>query len=66
MRTLLQLALALACGYGALVAYVFVFQARLIYFPTIGGGPRVTPADIGLAYDEVRFQAADGPELSMI
>lgn len=63
MRTLLQIALALACGYGVLVAYVFFFQARLIYFPAVGGGPRVTPADIGLAYEEVRFHAADGPGL---
>jgi len=63
VRTLLQIALALAFGYGVLVAYVFFFQARLIYFPGIGGGPRVTPADAGLAYDEVRFRAADGPEL---
>ena len=46
----------------ALLALVFFFQPRLVYFPT--RAIEMTPAAIGLAYEAVRFQAADGIELA--
>jgi len=46
----------------ALLALVFFFQPRFVYFPT--RAIVMTPADIGLPYETVRFQAADGVELS--
>lgn len=63
MRTFLQLGLLFLFGYGALLAYVYFFQSRLVYFPNVVGTLENTPADIGLAYEEIRFQAADGAEL---
>ena len=63
MRTFLQLGLLFLFGYGALLAYVYFFQSRLVYFPNIVGTFEDTPADIGLAYEEIRFTAADGVQL---
>ncbi len=63
MRTFLQLGLLFLFGYGALLTYVYFFQSRLVYFPNIVGTLQTTPADIGLAYEEIRFKAADGVRL---
>jgi hypothetical protein len=37
VRSLLLISLAAATVYGALVAYVYFFQSRLIYFPNVPG-----------------------------
>jgi len=61
MKTLLSLAFILLLGYGVLLGYVYFFQARLIYFPNIGGGfAGATPSDIGLSYEDVVFKTSDG------
>lgn len=44
--------------YAALVALAFVFQERLLYFPLKHLG--TTPADIGLDYQAVTLETADG------
>ena len=50
--------------YLALVVFVYLFQSRLLYLPNIGGhGLSATPADIGLAFEEVRFSTRDGASL---
>lgn len=54
------LALA-ALAYAALCLVVFLFQARLVYFPT--RSVVVTPAALGLAFEEVWLEAADGVRL---
>lgn len=47
--------------YAAVAVYVWKFQARFVYFPNEPGRSLdVTPADIGLDYSDVRFDAADG------
>lgn len=54
--------LRIAVGvYVGLMLILFLFQSRLIYFPSrrIEG----TPADVSLGYEEVRFQAEDGVKL---
>jgi alpha-beta hydrolase superfamily lysophospholipase len=48
--------------YVGLTLLLFLFQAHLIYFPT--RQLIATPATIGLTYETVRFQAADGVSLS--
>ena len=48
--------------YVALLALLFFFQPRFVYFPT--REIVMTPAAIGLPYEAVRFQAADGVDLS--
>ena len=48
--------------YIGLVGILMVFQSRFIYFPE--REIVVTPDEIGLSYESVRFEAADGVKLS--
>jgi len=60
MRTLGSFLLVTAATYVALVVLVYVFQARLIYFPGLGGrGLRATPADIGLGFEDLKLKTDD-------
>ena len=57
------LAPVLLCAglYGLLVIGVYIFQARLLYFPDQPGRHHVhVPTDIGLQYESVRITTADG------
>ena len=54
--------IALIC-YAALVAVLYLFQERLIFLPGIGGGMIATPADAGLAYEELWLDTDDGERL---
>jgi pimeloyl-ACP methyl ester carboxylesterase len=49
-------------GYVGLLAFLFLFQERLIYFPTRTW--IANPGDFGLPYEEVWLEAADGVKLS--
>jgi pimeloyl-ACP methyl ester carboxylesterase len=49
-------------GYICLMLLLFFFQERLIYFPTKTWA--ATPATVGLPYEEVWFETADGVKLS--
>lgn len=57
--------LLLALGaYAALVGFVFVSQHRLVYLPdAVGSAASVTPADLGLDYEDAAFYAPDGSRL---
>lgn len=61
MPLLLRVLLLLAAGYAALCLLVYLFQARLVYFP--GPAPRLDPAALGLAHREVELATADGERL---
>ena len=64
VRTLLLVSLTGVSAYAVLIAYVFLFQARLIYFPNIPGRAlTATPAEVGLDFEEVRITTADRTEL---
>ncbi|MDJ0926525.1 MAG: alpha/beta hydrolase [Gammaproteobacteria bacterium] len=63
IRGLLQLGLLVAAVYAVLLVYVYFFQSRLIYFPSIGGSGLSTPADRGMAFEDVVFEATDGVRL---
>lgn len=64
MRQLLSLLATAAACYGALLALLYVFQSRMLYLPHIGGtGLAGKPADIGLAFEEVRLTTDDGVSL---
>jgi hypothetical protein len=58
MHTALMLLLALTVAYGALVGFVWLNQDRLVYFPS----PTLvqTPADWGIAYEDVWITTEDG------
>lgn len=50
--------------YAALAAYVYLFQTRLVFFPNVPGRTlAATPNSIGLAYENVRFEASDGVQV---
>lgn len=49
-------------GYISLAVLLFIFQERLVYFPTRAW--QATPADIGLPYEEVWLETGDGISLS--
>jgi uncharacterized protein len=52
-----------ALAYGALAAYVYFGQDRLVYFPEIGREIRATPGDVGLAYETLTLKTEDGEQL---
>jgi fermentation-respiration switch protein FrsA (DUF1100 family) len=61
MTVLTPLIVVIALGYGVLVALMFVFQRRLMYFPNPA---RVTPAAAGLPQArEVTLTSSDGEKL---
>src|SRR5579871_2891271 len=52
--------LAVAIGYFALVALMFLMQRRLMYFPE---GARLSPAAVGLSAEEFLLDTSDGEKL---
>ena len=62
--------LATLLGWGAVVYvglafYLYVFQARFVYFPELPSRQvTASPADIGLAYETVSLRTADGETLA--
>jgi len=62
------LAAALGWGlavYAGLALYLYVFQARFVYFPELPSRRvEATPTDIGLAFETVRLDTADGEKLA--
>jgi fermentation-respiration switch protein FrsA (DUF1100 family) len=64
VRPLLLIPLTGVAAYAVLIAYVFLFQSRLIYFPNVPDRAlTATPAEIGLDFEEVRITTADRAEL---
>jgi len=56
--TVLTAVIVLAGLYILLVAALFIFQSRLLFFP--GHDISFTPADIGLEYEDITFKTSDG------
>lgn len=54
---------SVAIAYGAVVALVFLFQSRLVFYPEIGREVAVTPQTYGLAFESVNLPTADGETL---
>jgi uncharacterized protein len=64
VRTLLLMLLTGVAVYVLLVAYVYIFQARLIFFPNVPGRTlAATPSQIGLGFEDVRIRTADRVDL---
>lgn len=62
-RMWLNVLISVAIAYAAVVALVFVFQARLVYYPGIGREVTVSPLAYGLAFDPVEIRTSDGETL---
>ena len=64
MRAAMTFAAIVALAYGLLLVFVAAYQNRLLYLPDIAGpGLAATPADIGLPFEDVRFETSDGVTL---
>lgn len=61
-RMIYTIVSGLVLGYLVLVAFVYLRQAKMLYFPS--REIDATPADAGLAYDDVTLKTADGVTLS--
>jgi fermentation-respiration switch protein FrsA (DUF1100 family) len=61
LALLLRLLLVAVAAYAAVCLLVYLFQARLVFFP--GPAPRTTPAELGLAGFERELTTADGEHL---
>jgi fermentation-respiration switch protein FrsA (DUF1100 family) len=55
--------MALAIGYGVMVALVALFQSHLVYFPDAGREIVATPHSAGLAFEDVEVRTEDGEKL---
>ena len=53
LRSIANIALLVAIAYGVILALLFFFQSRLLYFPEIARAAPATPRTVGLMFDEV-------------
>jgi pimeloyl-ACP methyl ester carboxylesterase len=64
VRTLLLMLLTGVAVYVLLITHVYIFQARLIFFPNVPGRTlAATPSQIGLGFEDVRIRTADRVDL---
>jgi fermentation-respiration switch protein FrsA (DUF1100 family) len=64
MRALLTLLAGLALIYVALGVTLYLFQGSMVFLANLPGRAlEATPADIGLKYEDVQFDTADGERL---
>lgn len=62
-RMLLDLLVAFALAYFAVIVLVFLFQSKLVYFPQMGREIAVTPRAYGLDFEPAEIKTADGETL---
>ena len=61
---MLKLIVAVAVGYALLVVIVYLMQGRMLYLSSMPGRElTASPADIGLAYEDVSLETSDGVTL---
>ena len=63
-RMLWNLVILLALAYAALVAILYLFQTRMVYFPQVGSEIAVTPKAHGLSFEAVGLPTEDGEKLA--
>lgn len=63
METALKFAASLALAYACVLALVYLFQARLVFYPEIGREIAATPQAYGLKFEAVALQTTDGETL---
>jgi len=63
MRVIINMLMAAAVAYGAVLLLVFLFQPRLIYFPQVEREHTATPRAAGLDFEDVALHTADGIKL---
>ena len=53
LRSIANIALLVAIAYAVILALLFFFQSRLLYYPEIGRTVPTTPRTVGLLFDDV-------------
>jgi fermentation-respiration switch protein FrsA (DUF1100 family) len=59
------MAASLLLVYGVVVAFTYVFQDRLLYYPNMGREIVATPSSLGVPYDDFTITTADGEKLNV-
>jgi fermentation-respiration switch protein FrsA (DUF1100 family) len=62
-RMLWTIAIAAVLAYALVLALVFLFQSRLVYYPNVGREVAVTPAAHGLSFEAHEIRTEDGERL---
>ena len=65
MSFALKTILWILAGYAALVAFVWLVQDRLIYYPQMGREIASTPSSRGVPYDDFTIETSDGEKLNV-
>ena len=61
---MLKYFLVAVAGYGVLIVTVYLMQGRMLYLPDVlGRTMTMTPMDIGMDYQDVSIETADGVTL---
>jgi len=63
LNSLLRILFIVVAAWAIVVAWVWLTQDRLVYFPQIGRGNPATPAATGLRFEDIRLQTDDGETL---
>ena len=64
MRVMWSLLVSVALAYACVLALVYLFQSRLIYFPEVGRAVAATPQAYGLRFEPVTITTEDNERLS--
>jgi len=61
---MLKFIYVVVAGYGLLVLFVYLMQGRMLYLPNMPGRSlTMTPIDVGMDYEDVSIETADGVTL---
>ncbi len=61
---MLKLLFVVVAGYGLIIVVVYLMQSRMLYLPNVSGRELVmTPSDVGMDYEDVSIETADGVTL---
>jgi len=63
MRVIRHLLGIVVAAYAGLMLVLYLFQARLVFYPETGRGIVATPAQVGLPYEDLRLTTSDGVSL---
>ncbi|MCW5576337.1 MAG: alpha/beta hydrolase [Burkholderiales bacterium] len=64
LKSLLRILFVCVAAWALVVAWVWLTQARLVYFPQIGRDNPATPAAAGLPFEDLRIGTEDGETLA--
>jgi len=63
MRLMWHVLAVLVAAYGGLALLLYMFQARLVFYPGIGREIIATPSQISLPYEDIQLKTSDGINL---